>query len=482
MTERVYKLGGFGGEGVNSAIGIDPDSTGFVCALVKTSKAQVITKRFSVSQNGLSEFLRWVKAEGNPIVGIEGTHGQSRPIEKALRDTGVIFHSFKPADTDKFRKAVLGQNKNNERDAESVARFALALEAQGKLEQYRRVWSVDMELQVLTRRYESLSDQLTAEVNRLWKLLRYACPDLYLLLGGKNEENEQRGKVLKNQGILTLLISTSDIGEWKLLSEEGMLEAMGGGNYKGRGELIAELREAAGSFPSISSGIALVIKGSAQQIQRFKGEQGELARMLESLTEGNLAVQCLKSHRGIATLTAAKMIAEMIDIRRFAREDSLASYSGLGMREHTTGNTTMMIPTRLFNHRLKDAFMTAARNVVFYDPGSHLAGYHRNLLKAGMQPLEATKRVARALVRVLFRELSALNESKEKDLEQEKLKEGEGDMASGVTRSEQGRQSNISPSSQRSSKSKSTKKVKNSKAQVAIINGGRNKQVAKKTA
>ena len=121
--------------------------------------------------------------------------------------------------------------------------------------------------------------------------------------------------------------------------------------------------------------------------------------------------------------------------------------------------------------------MTAARNVVFYDPGSHLAGYHRNLLKAGMQPLEATKRVARALVRVLFRELSALNESKEKDLEQEKLKEGEGDMASGVTRSDQGRKSNISPSSQRSNKSKSMKKVKNSKAQGARTNGGRKKQL-----
>lgn len=52
MTKRVYKLGGFGGERVNSASGIDPGSTGFVCALVKDSKAQVITKRFSVSQNG----------------------------------------------------------------------------------------------------------------------------------------------------------------------------------------------------------------------------------------------------------------------------------------------------------------------------------------------------------------------------------------------------------------------------------------------
>jgi len=483
MTERVYRFEGFGGECMNSAIGIDPDSTGFVCALVKDSKAQVITRRFSVSQNGLSEFLRWVKAEGKPIVGIEGTHGQSRPIEKVLREAGVIFHSFKPADTDRFRKAVLGQNKNNERDAESVARYALALEAQGKLAQYRRLWSADMELQLLTRRYESLSDQLTGEVNRLWKLLRYACPDLYLLLGGKNGENGQRGKVLKNQGILTLLISTPDIGEWKGLSQTDMREAMGGGNYKGRDELIAELREAAESFPSISAGIGLVIRSSAQQIQRFKEEQSELVRMLDRLTEGNLAVQCLKSRRGIATLTAAKMISEIIDIRRFAREDSLACYSGLGMREHTTGNTTMMIPTRLFNHRLKDAFMTAARNVVFYDPDSHLAGYYRNLVKAGMQPLEAAKRAARALVRVIFRELSALNESKANDLDQERQKGGEGDMASGVTRGDQGRKSNISPSSPRSSKSKSTKKVKNGKLRGARTNGGRKKQaVTNKTA
>jgi len=474
--------GTWGGEGVSTAIGIDPDSKGFVCALVGEEKAQTITRRFSVSQEGLRDFLGWVSAQGRPLVGIEGTHGQSRPLEKVLRESGVIFHSFKPADTERFRKAVLGQNKNNERDAESVARYSLALEAQGKLEQYRRVWDADMELQLLTRRYEIISGELTGEVNRLWKLLRDACPDLYLLLGGKSGEEEQRGKVLKNQGILALLISKSDIGEWKDLSQAQMLEAMGGGNYKGRGELIAELQEGAVRFPSISAGIALVIRHSAQQIQYFKGEQSELVRILESLTEGNLAVQCLKGRRGIATLTAAKMIAEIIDIRRFPREDSLACYTGLGMREHSTGNTAMMVPTRLFNHRLKDAFMTAARNVVLYDGDSHLAGYQRNLVKAGMRPLEATKRVARALVRVIFRELSALNESKAKDEAQEGSKEGEGDMASGVTRGDQGRQSNMSPSSRRVSKPKSTRKVKSSQSQAAKTSGGRKKvAITKKT-
>jgi hypothetical protein len=80
--------------------------------LIKDSKLKVFTKRFSVTQNGLKEFLRWVRAEGEPILGLEGSHGQSRPIEKVLREAGVRFHSFKPSDTDKFRKAVLGQNKN----------------------------------------------------------------------------------------------------------------------------------------------------------------------------------------------------------------------------------------------------------------------------------------------------------------------------------------------------------------------------------
>jgi hypothetical protein len=95
--------------------------------------------------------------------------------------------------------------------------------------------------------------------------------------------------------------------------------------------------------------------------------------MLEKLTAENAAVQALQM-RGIGTITAATMIAEIIDIRRFAREDSLACYAGLGMREHSTGQTTNMVPTKLFNHRLKDAFITAARNVVFSNPDSHLSG------------------------------------------------------------------------------------------------------------
>jgi len=446
---------------LRNAIGIDPDSKGFVCAHVKLSEEKANTRGYMATDSDLRNFLRWVKAEGDPIVAIEGSNGLSKPIEEALRKEGIIFYSFKPSDTDKFRKVVVGQNKNNQKDAESVARYAMALEAQGKLERHRRVWFPDQELQLLTRSYERKSEAMTAEVNRLWKLLRLASPDLYLALGGNNPEVELSENILKTQGILTLLGEKPDIGQWKTLSEEQLLQAMGGGNYKGRGKLIQELRKLAGSLQPVSLALALLIRSSAQQIQWFKREQSEITRMLEVLTRDTLAVQVLKEMRGIGTITATTMIAEIIDIRRFVREDNLASYSGFGRREHSTGESTRMVSTRSFNHRLKDIFMTAARNYVLYNPDSHLAGYYRNLVKAGMDPMEATKRVARALVRVIFRTLSSLVEKAEgEQLSEQNRKAGESDMASGSLRSDRSHESNISLSSLPGSKAGKAKRVK----------------------
>ena len=467
--------------GLRDAIGIDPDSKGFICASVKLSGTQVATKGYMATEADLKAFLSWVKGQGDLIVAIEGSNGLSRPLEKALREAGVIFYSFSPADTDKFRKAVLGQNKDNRKDAESVARYAMALEAQGKLERYRRVWFTDVELQLLTRGYERKSQGMTAEINRLWKLIRLACPDLYLALGGGHPEVELSEKILKSQGILTLLSQKPDFGEWKLLSEEQLLEAMGGGKYKGRDKLIQQLRKLAGSFAPVSAALVLLIRSSAQQIERFKAEQAEITKMLEVLTRDNAAVHVLKQMRGIATLTAATMMAEIIDIRRFAREDSLACYSGLGMKEHSTGDSIRMVHTQLFNHRLKDVFMTAARNFVLYNPDSHLAGYHRNLVKRGMSSLEATRRVARALVRGIYRTLSAVVAQDTHTSASTQKKEGEGDMASGLTRSDPSHTSNISPSSLRTSKTRGTKAVKGLAAPTARA-GSRRKTILKKSA
>jgi hypothetical protein len=74
-----------------------------------------------------------------------------------------------------------------------------------------------------------------------------------------------------------------------------------------------------------------------------------------------------------------------------------------------------------------------------------------------MDPMEATKRVARALVRVIFRMLSSLVEKADGEQPSEQNhKAGESDMANGSLRSDQSHESNISLSSLRGSKAKKT--------------------------
>ena len=448
-------------KGMNKAIGIDPDSKGYVCYLVDTGEGRTTRKGFLTTVPDLESLIRWIKNEWEVIVAIEGSNGHSRPIEKAFREAEVVFYSFRPSDVHKFRKAVLGQNKNNEKDAESVARYALALQNQGKLEQFRRVWFPEESLRLLSRGYERKSKELTEEINRMWKVLRIASPDLYLALGGFNPEVEISDNVLQNQGILSLLAQKPDLFEWRSLSAEGFWTAMGGRNYRGREKLIEAMQKLSAIFTPISPAVSLMIKNSAQTILQIKGQMVELQKMIRKTTAENPAVRVLEEYRGISVITAATMVAEIIDIRRFVNNDRLASYVGLARVEYSTGDRSKMITSWQFNHRLKDIFMTAARNFVRYNPDSHLAGYFRNLVKKrGMKANEAYKRVARALVRVIFRKLRALIE--EKSTEQ---KWSENDMASGFDfRSDISHESNISLSTPNEDDNEQEGKIKRGKS------------------
>jgi len=100
-----------------------------------------------------------------------------------------------------------------------------------------------------------------------------------------------------------------------------------------------------------------------------------------------------------------------------------------------------------------------------------------------MSPTEATQRVARALVLVIYRELSAVVAAQDTHTPVATQKEeGEGYMASGLTLSDQNHTSNISPSSLRISlriiKATESKRVKGPSARTLR----RRKEVSKKTA
>jgi len=233
------------------------------------------------------------------------------------------------------------------------------------------------------------------------------------------------------------------------------MQAMGGGEYKGRRALAHKLADLAPLVRPTSLAMSMVIRDSSQQLRSLRRQILDLRHMLAELAAQRPAVQKLMQRSGIGLIIASGMVAEIIDIRRFPSEDHLASYSGLGRVEHSTGERQSSKVAQKYNRRLKDLFMTAAVNVVHNDPNSHLAGYHRNLIKKGMQPMEATKRVARALVRVIYRDLMALVDATQRSEEK-----GQGDVASGRSRGDKQHPSNTAPRSQKTSTTRSSRTVK----------------------
>lgn len=445
---------------MRKAIGIDPDSKGYICCLVEAGENQTERKGYVTTVKDLKSLLRWVKSEGEVIVAVEGSNGLSRPVEQTFQKEQVVFYSLRPSDVSKFRKVILGRNKNNEKDAESVARYALALQNQGKLEKFRRVWFPYESLRLLTRGYERKSKELTAEINRMWKVLRVASPDLYLAMAGANPEVEIADKVLQKQGILSLLEQKPDLYEWRNLSMEAFRTAMGGGNYRGREKLIGELQKLSATFSPTPPAVSLMIKNAAQTILQIKRQLNEMKKMMGEIMADNPAVKALEQIKGISVITSSTLLAEIIDIRRFDNDDHLASYVGLGRSEYSSGDRSKMIPNHQFNHRLKDVFITAAKNFVNNNRDSHLSGYFRNLVKKrGMKANEAYKRVARALVRVIFRKLRSLLE----DCPEEQ-KRSESDMASGsYFRCDQGHESKISLSAPNKEDKEYQEKIKEEK-------------------
>ena len=183
-----------------------------------------------------------------------------------------------------------------------------------------------------------------------------------------------------------------------------------------------------------------MIKNAAAQIIMLGQQQNEIKKLIAKRAKDDAAVQKLTQYKGIGILTAAALEAEIIDIRRFASNDKLASSSGLARREYKSGDNEREGTNHFFNPRLKNAFMTAAMNFVIFNPDSHLTGYYNNLIKRGMKKTDARKRVARALVRVFYKALNSITQSNNLNTRNRE----EGDMANGSSRSDKDH-SNISP-------------------------------------
>lgn len=401
-----------------SIIGIDPDSSGFQCALRRINQEKPEFKFFHYNEKDLSAFEKWINKQQDVIIAIEGRDGYCRPLEQFLRAEQIQFYSFSARQVAKAKDAYIGQHKTNEIDALAVADLALSQSLKGLLEKNKCIWFPKDGMRDLTRYYEYVSKHQTEETNQFWKLLRDHVYPVYAYFSGKDLESPYSQLTLP-EGFIVLLTHEPDMMEWSKLTKQKRSKLLG---RLSTGSWFADMKKIAKGMGSLSPISKMLLQQAANRLILSRRQKKELMRQMSDQYSNDPFVKALTELKGIGTIISTQITSEIIDIRRFANNNKLASYCGLGRLQHSTGKNKDERKLKAYNRRLKNAFMNAAMYFVIHNPENHLTGYYRNLLKKGMTRVEAYKRVARALVRKVYQILKSVA------LELEK---GEEDVAKG---------------------------------------------------
>lgn len=403
---------------VHDAIGLDPDSCACVATLVRRNGIKPEVMKFPLTLKGRKDLAQFIGKVPGCLVGIEGHRGQSSPLEEFFDEVGIAYYSVPALNVDSYRKAMVGANKNNHNDAEAVAKYLLDLESRGELNRVAKPEKVDFELRLLARQRLGQSQQITVLVNQLWKLLKICGNDLYLALKGSGDVPTAKTK-LSSVRLLNLFSKAPQLGSWKTLSADQILELSGGKKIRGWEDFVKMIQTASPNLSLIGPGSQLVIQQTAQSLLSLLDQEKELNHALTHEVDLRPQVKALVEHyKGIGSFTAALMFEEIITISRFPNDDHLASYAGLTKRDHSTGTNTRQIHPYSCNSRLKVAFISLAKEHLLWNKGSHLEKYHSDLLKKGMSRMEALKRIARALARDVYRFLKATAEVPQKQKEE----------------------------------------------------------------
>lgn len=124
----------------------------------------------------------------------------------------------------------------------------------------------------------------------------------------------------------------------------------------------------------------------------------------------------LTSMRGIDTVTAANLIAEIGDIKRFSTPAKLARYSGIAPVTYSSGKTDVQYANQRGNRTLNSIFyrlaviltMTAGKNRKIVNPFFY--EYYHKKLTEGKTKGQALKCVQRRLVNIIWRMMTANQE------------------------------------------------------------------------
>jgi transposase len=331
-------------------IGVDPHKMSVTIEVVDTHEQLLGTGRFATDQAGYAALQRYVKQWPQRTWAVEGANGAGRPLAQRLVAAGERVVDVPAKLAARVRLFDTGHNRKTDAlDAHSIAVVAVRTEG-------LRVLVEDGELEalrMLTDRRDELAHQRVQIVNRLQRLLSELLPG-------------QRKRDLSAAQAKAMLatIRPRDIAG------------------KTRRRMAAE---------EIADLVALDAK-----LKKIKAELK--AAVLERGSH-------LMDVYGIGPAGAARVLADVGDVARFADRNRFASWTGTAPLDVSSGEQTRHRLSRAGNRRMNHVLHVAAIVQIRHDTEGR--AYYRRKLAAGKTPMEALRCLKRRLSDVVYRQLVA---------------------------------------------------------------------------
>jgi transposase len=331
-------------------IGVDPHKMSVTIEVVDTHERLLGSGRFDTNNTGYAAMCRYVKQWPDRGWAVEGANGAGRPLAQRLVAAGERVVDVPAKLAARVRLFDTGHNRKTDAlDAHSIAVVAVRTEGLRRV-----VEDGELEaLRMLTDRRDELARQRVQTVNRLQRLLSELLPG-------------QRKRDLSAAQAKAMLatVRPRDIAG------------------KTRRRMAAE---------EVADLVAVDAK-----LKRIKAELK--ATVLERGSG-------LMDIYGIGPAGAARVLADVGDVARFADRNRFASWTGTAPLDASSGAQTRHRLSRAGNRRMNHVLHVAAIVQIRHDTEGR--AYYRRKLAAGKTPMDALRCLKRRLSDVVYRQLVA---------------------------------------------------------------------------
>ncbi len=321
-----------------NAVGIDI-SRGKSTVAVLRPFGEVVMLPFEVKHSNaellaLAEQLKSI--DGETRVVMEHTGRYYEPVANALHNSGLFVSSVNPLLIKEYGGNSLRKVKTDKADAQKIARYTL--DNWAELRDYTPMDTVRYDLKTLNRQFNLASKQKTASANNLIALLEQTFPGIRKCF---NSPVRNDG----SQKWVDFVITFWHADCVRKYSKEAFAERYRKWckrhRYLVRSNTVQEVytlaQNAVVLVPKSQTAKVIIVEAAKQltaisrSVELYRSEMNRLAEMLP---EYPVVMQMF----GVGSTFGPQLIAEIGDVRRFARKQSLVAFAGIDPAPNDSGD------------------------------------------------------------------------------------------------------------------------------------------------